>query len=127
MLKQGDLVKRPALETPLKQTCQLFDVNFFGSVELVTVLIQKNDLPARKHGHVVVTSSSEGKTSTPTYFSYSTSKHALNGFFAALRAEHAPWLRVDLVCPGPVQTDIFDNASRPARKQSIAETAQGKI
>ena len=43
--------------------------------------------------------------------SYSASKHALHGFFDALRAEHFDDnIKVTLICPGFVATEISKNA-----------------
>ncbi len=44
-------------------------------------------LIGQKSGHIVVVSSVAGKIATPVSASYSMSKHALQGFFNALRCE----------------------------------------
>jgi dehydrogenase/reductase SDR family member 7B len=52
-----------------------------------------------------------GKFSTPLRSSYNASKHALHGFFDALRAE--VWrqgISVTLICPGAIRTNISINA-----------------
>ena len=62
---------------------------------------------AQGSGHFVVTSSVAGKIGTKLRSGYCASKHALHGFFDALRAEvHDQGLRVTLVCPGYIQTPI---------------------
>jgi len=59
----------------------------------------------------VVTSSTVGKIGTPYRSGYSASKHALHGFFDSLRAEvHDNNIKVLLVCPGFIQTNISINA-----------------
>ncbi|RYF47991.1 MAG: SDR family NAD(P)-dependent oxidoreductase, partial [Cytophagaceae bacterium] len=66
---------------------------------------------AQGQGHFVVTSSVAGKLGTKQRSGYCASKHALHGFFDALRAEtHAEGLRVTLVCPGYIRTPISMNA-----------------
>ncbi len=62
---------------------------------------------ARGAGHLVVVTSVVGKFGSPWRSAYSASKHALHGFFDSLRAEvHQAGLRVTLVCPGFVRTDV---------------------
>ena len=72
---------------------------------------------AQRKGHFVVTSSVAGKLGTKERSGYCASKHALHGFFDALRAEtHDAGLRVTLVCPGYVQTPISLHALGPDGK-----------
>jgi short-subunit dehydrogenase len=55
----------------------------------------------------VVTSSVAGKIGTKQRSGYCASKHALHGFFDALRAETAEaGLRVTTICPGYIRTPI---------------------
>jgi len=70
-------------------------------------------LPALRtsKGHIVVTSSGYGKLPGLGLSAYSSSKHALHGFFDCLRAEEARNnIRVTLVCPGYIKTAIHDRA-----------------
>lgn len=62
----------------------------------------------------MVTSSVAGKIGTKQRSGYCASKHALHGFFDALRAEtHDVGLRVTLVCPGYIRTPISLHALGP--------------
>jgi len=62
-------------------------------------------------GHIVVTSSGYGKIPGQGLSAYSASKHALHGFFDCLRAEESRNnIRVTLVCPGYIKTNIHDRA-----------------
>lgn len=84
---------------------RLIDVNFFGVVALTKAVLPL--MLAQGSGHFVVTSSVAGKIGTKQRSGYCASKHALHGFFDALRAEtHDAGLRVTIVCPGYVQTLI---------------------
>jgi short-subunit dehydrogenase len=52
-----------------------------------------------------------GKFGSPLRSGYCAAKHALHGFFDVLRMEHEKdGVKVTLVCPGFVQTDIARNA-----------------
>lgn len=62
-------------------------------------------------GHVVVVSSVQGRLAIPFRTSYAAAKHALHGFFEALRPEVAARdVKVTLVCPGYVKTSLSLNA-----------------
>lgn len=92
-------------ETDFSVYQRLMDVNFMGVVALTKAVLPL--LLAQGSGHFVVTSSVAGKLGTKQRSGYCASKHALHGFFDALRAEtHDAGLRVTLVCPGYIQTPI---------------------
>jgi short-subunit dehydrogenase len=80
----------------------------------------------RKQGHFVVISSLVGKFGTPMRSGYSAAKHALHGFFDALRAE--VWrenIKVTMVCPGFIKTNVSVNAvTGDGSKQGIMDDAQ---
>lgn len=89
----------------------LMEVNFMGTVHLTKLLLPK--MLDRKSGHLVVVTSVVGKIGTPVRSGYAASKHALHGFFDSLRAEvcHSG-LKVTIVCPGYVRTNLSLNALR---------------
>jgi short-subunit dehydrogenase len=85
------------------------EVDYFGTVALTKALLPH--FVERKTGHFVVVTSLMGLFSSPLRSGYCGAKHALHGFFEALRAEHyADGLKVTLVCPGFIRTDISRNA-----------------
>jgi dehydrogenase/reductase SDR family member 7B len=98
-----------ALETSLSVDQALMLTNYLGQVALTKAV-----LPAmiqRKSGHIVVVSSVSGKLGVPMRSAYAASKHALHGFFESLRAEiWRDQIKVTLVCPGFVRTNIRMNA-----------------
>lgn len=101
-----------AVETRLDVEKALFDVNYFGTVELTRHLLPH--FLERKGGHIVVISSVVGKLGTPIRTSYAASKHALHGYFDSLRAELAgTGISVSLVCPGYIRTEVSVNAVGP--------------
>ena len=74
-----------AVDTELKVDRHLIELNYLGPVALT-----KQVLPSmlnRGDGQIVVISSLLGKFAMPKRAAYSASKHALHGFFDALRAE----------------------------------------
>jgi len=94
-----------ALETALSVDRELLEVNFFSSVA-----ITKGILPwmiGNGGGQVVIISSMAGKFGFRMRSAYAASKHALHGFFETLRAElHDKNIRVTMICPGRIHTDI---------------------
>jgi short-subunit dehydrogenase len=98
-----------AVETSLAVDRRIMEINYFGAVALTKALLPS--MLARKSGHLVVISSLSGKISTPRRSAYAASKHALHGFFNALRAEvHHNGIGVTLVCPGYVKTNLSYHA-----------------
>lgn len=98
-----------ALETTEETLRQLMEVNFFGTVAL-TKLIAPHMI-ARKSGQIVVVTSVTGQVATPLRSGYAASKHALHGYFDALRAElHETGVDVTLIMPGFVRTNISVSA-----------------
>jgi short-subunit dehydrogenase len=88
---------------------RLMEVNFFGNVALTQSVLPH--FINQKSGHFVVISSLSGKFASPGRGAYSSSKHALHGFFDTLRMEHHhDNIKVTLVCPGFVQTNVTKNS-----------------
>jgi len=98
-------------ETRLKVDKRIMEVNYFGVISLT-----KATLPfmlLRGSGHLVVISSLLGKFGIPLRSAYCASKHALHGFFDALRAEvQDRGIMVTLICPGWVRTEVSLHALR---------------
>lgn len=97
------------INTQLEVDRQIMEVNYFGTIALTKALLP--GMVQRKSGHQVIITSATGIVSTPLRSSYAASKHALHGFYDALRAEHhADGLKVSIILPGYVRTKISYNA-----------------
>lgn len=112
------------METELEVDRSLMETNFFGTVALTKAI-----LPAMVQnggGHFIVVTSLVGKIGTPLRSAYAASKHALHGFFDSLRAELGHQnIRVTLVCPGFIRTQISVNAlTGNGAKQNKMDDAQ---
>jgi short-subunit dehydrogenase len=96
-------------DSPLEIDRKIMEVNFFG-----TVAITKSVLPhflKQQSGQIIVISSISGKFGFYFRSAYSASKHALHGFFESLRMEvYKDNIKVLLVCPGKIRTNISVNA-----------------
>lgn len=127
MINNAGLSQRSlALETDLEVDKRLINIDFIG-----TVALTKSVLPYMvdsKGGHIVVVSSLMGIFGAPMRSSYAAAKHALHGFFDALRAElYAHKIAITIICPGFIQTNISVNAlTGDGSPQQTMDDATGK-
>lgn len=88
----------------------IVDVNLwgvvYGTLAAYRVMIRQG------FGHIVNTASSAGLLPAPLLTAYGMTKHGVVGLSAGLRAEGAgKGVRVSVVCPGFIDTAIFDNST----------------
>ncbi len=106
LINNGGISQRSKIsETALVVDRQLMEVNYFGTIALTKYVLPH--FVSRQQGHFVTMSSVTGKFGTPYRSGYAATKHALHGFFDALRAEH--WkdnIIVSMMCPGFIHTPI---------------------
>lgn len=109
VLNSGVSQRSGVFETRLDVLRRMMDVNFVGAASHARLVGAR--MAERGSGHIVAVTSVNGRISTPQRSAYSASKHAMHGFFESLRAETADLgVRVTIVCPGYVRTDISRNA-----------------
>ena len=100
-----------AAETDISVDRAIMEINYFGTIALTKAVLPS--MLARKSGHIVPISSVIGHVGVPLRSAYAASKHALHGFFDTLRAENEKnGIRVTIVCPGYVRTNVSKNALR---------------
>ncbi|MEM1327740.1 MAG: SDR family oxidoreductase [Bacteroidota bacterium] len=98
-----------AQNTDIAVDRRIMEINYFGAIALTKTVLPY--MLERNSGHFVAISSLVGKFGSPMRTTYAASKHALHGFFDSLRAElHMTNIKVTLVCPGYIRTDISKNA-----------------
>ena len=98
-----------AKDTDFSVDRRIMDIDYFGTIALTKAVLPAM-LKAQK-GHIVVMTSVTGLVGIPGRSTYSAAKHALHGYFDALRAEI--WrdnIKVLLVVPGYIKTNISFNA-----------------
>ncbi len=110
LINNGGVSQRSrVVDTDFSVYKKLMDVNYLGTVKLSLGLLPH--FRTKNAGHYVVVSSMAGKFGVPVRSGYSASKMALHGFFDALRAEmKETGIKVTMVCPGYIKTDISKNA-----------------
>ena len=92
-------------DTSMDMMRQIMEVNYFAPVSIAKAVLAP--MVGRGGGHIAVTTSIAGRFGFPLRCGYSSSKFALYGFFETLQAEyHDKGIKVTIVCPGRVRTNI---------------------
>ncbi len=90
----------------------IMEVDYFAPVALTKLVLPH--MLARKSGHIAVVSSVAGKVGSPQRTGYCAAKHAVMGWYDALRTEvELRGVQVSTIIPGFVQTEIGKRALRP--------------
>ncbi|XP_007947267.1 dehydrogenase/reductase SDR family member 7 [Orycteropus afer afer] len=107
------------VDTSLDVYKELINLNYLGTVSLTKCVLPH--MIEKKQGKIVTINSLMGIISMPLASGYCASKHALRGFFNALRTELAtyPGITISTICPGPVQSNIVKNALTEETTKSI--------
>lgn len=110
LINNGGISQRSLIkDTSFKVYQDLININYLGTIQLTQRLLPY--FIEKKSGHFVTVTSLMGKFSSPYRSGYCGAKHALHGFFDALRMEHEKdGISVTLICPGFVQTNVAKNA-----------------
>ncbi|MDB5245855.1 MAG: hypothetical protein JWQ40_249 [Segetibacter sp.] len=98
-----------AIDTSMNVYRKIMEVNYFGTIQLSLAVLPH--FTTKNKGQFIVISSVTGKVGLPMRTAYSAAKHALEGFFGALRTE--TWktnIKILVVRPGAIRTNIADNA-----------------
>lgn len=97
------------LDTDLPVYQKLLDVDVLGQIALTKVVLPL--MVKQGSGHIAVTSSVAGKVGVKWRTGYCAAKHAVMGFFDALRAEVTELgIQVSTITPGFIKTDVSKNA-----------------
>lgn len=111
----GTMLMKPFPETTTAEWQTMFNINvhapFYFSKEVV------EGMKKRQSGSIVNISSIWGTKGGPDRSAYIASKHAVIGFSKALGEELKPYnVRVNAVCPGPVDTSMTDALGKDLNK-----------
>ncbi|WP_073087399.1 SDR family oxidoreductase [Winogradskyella jejuensis] len=110
LVNNGGISQRSLIvDTDISVDKKLMEVDYLGTVALSKALLPH--FISNKSGHYVTVTSLMGKFGSPFRSGYCGAKHALHGFFDVLRMEHEKDnIKVTLICPGFVNTDVSHNA-----------------
>lgn len=112
------------VETELRVIRKVMDIDYYAPVILTKTILPK--MIEQGGGQLVVTTSIAGRFGFPLRCAYSSAKHALYGFFETVQAEtYDQNIRVTIVCPGRVQTNISKYAlEKDGRQHSKMDAGQ---
>lgn len=97
------------VDTDMSVYRRLFDVDVLGQIALTKTVLPR--MYERRSGHVAIMASVAGKIGVGQRTGYCAAKHAVMGFFDALRAEAVHHgVRVTTITPGFIRTDVSVNA-----------------
>lgn len=116
MLNAGISQRTNIEDTSMEMTRRIMEVNYFAPIQIAKCLLPR--MISRGGGKIAVTTSIAGRFGFPLRCAYSSSKFALYGFFETLQAEYFDkGIRVTIVCPGRVNTNIslyaLDKGGKP--------------
>lgn len=93
------------VDTEMATYRRLFEVDVFGQIALTKLVLPV--MLEQKSGHLAVTASVAGKIGVSQRTGYCAAKHAMMGFFDALRAEVSKdGISVTTITPGFIRTNI---------------------
>ena len=106
-------------DTSMEMVRTLMEIDYFAPAAIAKELLPR--MAAQGGGHIGVTTSIAGRFGFPLRCGYCSAKSALYGFFESLQAEsYDRGIRVTLVCPGRVRTNIslraLDKGGKPHGK-----------
>ncbi len=108
-LNAGVSQRAKALDTDFSVDRKIMNINFFAPVKIAKQLLP--EMIENGGGTIAVTTSISGKFGFSLRSAYASSKFALYGFFESVQAEYYDKnIRVVMVCPGRVKTNISHNA-----------------
>ena len=122
----GFLVSGIAEETPIELGRQQLETNFWGTVKVTNAILPY--FRKQKFGKIITVGSIVGLVSFPNAAYYAASKHALEGYFKALRYELNGFnISVAMIEPAAFKTSILDNSTTTLKKIEDYNSLRKKI
>jgi NADP-dependent 3-hydroxy acid dehydrogenase YdfG len=98
---------------------RMIEVNLLGAITATEVFLDQ--LKAGGEGDIVNISSVAGRVARPTNGVYAATKFGLNGWSESLRQELLPDVRVTVVEPGAVATELTDHITHDETRQGVEQ------
>jgi len=127
LINSGGISQRSlAIATDEAVEQRIMQINYFSAVTLSKAVLP--EMEKNGFGNIVLISSITGKIGVPSRSSYCASKHALIGYFDALRAElrikKSP-VNINIIMPGYIHTNISLNAVKgDGNNQGVMDKGQ---
>lgn len=110
---------KPFEQYTLNELDRLMKVNVYAVFQLTQLAV--THMKANGGGKIVNISSTAGKWESPNQAAYNTTKHAVVGMSKCVALETAPFgLQVNTICPGMVDTDMFQHFNVHAKAAGIS-------
>ena len=114
----GVMLLAPFSADQRAETRQMVEVNLLGAMTTTEVFL---DQLRAGEGDLVNISSVAGRTARAGNAVYAATKWGINGWSEALRQELQPNVRVTVIEPGAVATELTDHITHPAAKQGAEQ------
>lgn len=114
----GIYIGKAFTEYSMEEFDRLMKLNVYAVFQLMQLSLQH--MQARGYGKIVNISSTAGKWESPNQAAYNTTKHALVGMSKCAALENAArGITVNTICPGMVETDMFEEFATHAEAAGI--------
>jgi NADP-dependent 3-hydroxy acid dehydrogenase YdfG len=114
----GVMYLEPVIEADLGRWRRMLELNVLSLIASTQAAL--GGMRARRDGHIVNISSTAGRIANPNAAAYSATKFGVGAFSEALRREvHADNIRVSVIEPGAVQTELRDHIGHAATKSNL--------
>ena len=114
----GVMYLEPVIEADLGRWRRMLELNVLSLIASTQAAL--GGMRARRDGHIVNISSTAGRIANPNAAAYSATKFGVGAFSEALRREvHAHNIRVSIIEPGVVETELRDHIGHAATKDSL--------
>ncbi|MBV9817764.1 MAG: SDR family oxidoreductase [Solirubrobacterales bacterium] len=117
----GQMLLAPFSSDQVQETRRMIEINLLGAMVATEVFLEQlRDGPS----DLVNISSVAGRTARPGNSVYAATKWGMNGWSEALRQELAPEIRVSVIEPGAVATELTDHITDEEAKQGAEQMYQ---
>ena len=114
----GVMYLEPVAEADLGRWRRMLELNVLSLIASTQAALA--GMRARRDGHIVNVSSTAGRIANPNAAAYSATKFGVVAFSEALRREvYADNIRVSIIEPGIVQTELRDHIGHAATQASL--------
>ena len=118
----GVMYLEPVIEADLARWRRMFEINVLGLIAATQAALP--GMRARSDGHIVNIASTAGRLATPNAAAYAGTKFAVVAFSESLRKEvYRARIRVSVIEPGVVETELRDHIGHSATRRAINEWA----
>jgi len=115
----GIYLGKPFEQYSMQELDRLMKVNVYAVFKLTQLAVVH--MKDKGSGKIINISSTAGKWESPNQAAYNTTKHAVVGMSKCVALETAAHgINVNTICPGMVETDMFDNFEVHAKAQGIS-------